>query len=151
MLDPDVLYMTECYLSFNFLNYYNLNDEFVSLLSQQPVQLALYILEKIYEGKKRIYDPLSYLRSEVSQQVINRFEKKKPNHVPTFCVMMRKVVVTPTTMYILPPTMETGNRVIRYFRKKKENFLRVQFVDEGSGKIGSSLGNFNETTNDALY
>jgi len=43
--------------------------------------------------------------------------------------------------------METSNRVIRHFRDKKDNFLRVQFVDEASGKVSSSNG----THNDALY
>uniref|UniRef100_U9UJW2 RNA-dependent RNA polymerase n=1 Tax=Rhizophagus irregularis (strain DAOM 181602 / DAOM 197198 / MUCL 43194) TaxID=747089 RepID=U9UJW2_RHIID len=52
--------------------------------------------------------------------------------------MVRKVVVTPTTSYILTPTMETSNRVIRYFRDKKNHFLRVQFVDKVLSKVGSS-------------
>ncbi len=50
-------------------------------------------------------------------------------------------------MYVLIPTMETSNRVIRHFLDKKDNFLRVQFVDEASNKVGSSHGTFN----DALY
>ncbi|PKB96884.1 hypothetical protein RhiirA5_434075 [Rhizophagus irregularis] len=52
--------------------------------------------------------------------------------------MVRKVVVTPTTSYILTPTMETSNWVIRYFRDKKDHFLRVQFVDKVLSKVGSS-------------
>src|SRR6185295_19425589 len=44
--------------------------------------------------------------------------------------MMRKVVVTPSKMFILPPTIETSNRIIRQYKYHKEHFLRVQFTDE---------------------
>ncbi|CAI2178873.1 1603_t:CDS:2 [Funneliformis geosporum] len=142
MLNYDVLYMVECNLSFNFLHDYNLNNEFFSLLNDLPTESATYILESIYAKKKRQFDPLSYLRYESMRHV-----ERKPRHVPSYCAMMRKVVVTPTTMYILTPTMETSNRVIRHFHHMKDNFLRVQFVDEASNKVSSSNG----THNDALY
>jgi RNA-dependent RNA polymerase len=146
MLDFDVLYMTECNLSYNFLHDYNLDEDFFSLLSQQPSQSAIYILNTIHAGKKRIYNPLSYLRSELETMKLNSVEIK-PNHIPSHCVMMRKVVITPTTMYMLTPSIETSNRVIRRFRDKKDNFLRIQFTDEASSRIGSTYG----TSNDALY
>jgi RNA-dependent RNA polymerase len=65
--------------------------------------------------------------------------------------MMRKVVVTPTTMYVLTPTMETSNRVIRHFRDKKDNFLRVQFIDEASNKVSSSNGTHNYALYNKIY
>ncbi|RGB33663.1 RNA dependent RNA polymerase-domain-containing protein [Rhizophagus diaphanus] len=77
--------------------------------------------------------------------------ESKPRHIPYYCGMVRKIVVTPTTSYILTPTIETSNRVIRYFRDKKDHFLRVQFVDEALSKVSSSNGDFNDTSNLALY
>jgi hypothetical protein len=147
MLDFDVLYMTECNISFNYLHDYNLNEDFFFLLARLPTQSAIYILETIFAGNKRIYDPLSHLRLEVMKLDIER----KPKHVPSDCVMIRKVVITPTTMYILMPTMETSNRVIRHFRDKKDNFLRVQFVDEASSKISSSNGTHNYALYNKIY
>jgi RNA-dependent RNA polymerase len=144
MLNFDVLYMTECNISFNYLHDYNLSEDFFSLLARLPTQSAIHILETIHSKKKRLYDPLSYLRLEVMK--LNNVESKS-KHVPSYCVMMRKVVVTPTTMYVLTPTMETSNRVIRHFRDKKDHFLRVHFVDEASNKVSSSNG----THNYALY
>ncbi|PKC64866.1 hypothetical protein RhiirA1_454870 [Rhizophagus irregularis] len=38
-----------------------------------------------------------------------------PKYIPYYCGMVRKVIVTPTTSYILIPTMETSHRVIRHF------------------------------------
>jgi hypothetical protein len=148
MLNFNVLYMIECNISFNYLHDYNLDNEFFCLLHKLPVQTAIHILEKIYDSKKRIYNPLLYLRSEFRKL---KNVTIKPNHVPDYCTMMRKVIVTPTTMYMLPPTMETSNRVIRNFKDKKDNFLRVHFSDEGSNKVGASSGDENENHNDALY
>ncbi|RIA90179.1 RNA dependent RNA polymerase-domain-containing protein [Glomus cerebriforme] len=142
ILNFDLLYILECNLSFNYLHEYNLNKDFFSLLCQQQTQTAVKILETIYARKKRIYDPLSYLNSE-----LNIMRASSVNYIPPHCVMMRKVVITPTTMYILAPTMETSNRVIRRFRDKKDNFLRIQFADEASNKISPSNG----TSNFALY
>ncbi|CAB5393456.1 unnamed protein product [Rhizophagus irregularis] len=147
MLDFDVLYMTECNISFNYLHDYNLNEDFFFSLARLPTQSAIYILETIFAGKKRIYDPLSYLRLEVMKLDV----EEKSSHVPSDCVMIRKVVITPTTMYILMPTMETSNRVIRHFRDKKDNFLRVQFIDEASSKICSSNGTHNYALYNKIY
>ncbi|CAB5369535.1 unnamed protein product [Rhizophagus irregularis] len=147
-LDFDILYMIECNLSFNYIHDYNLNEDFFSFLSVQPKDAVIYVLEKIFEEKNHIYNPLLYLRSEIKKRIN---VSVKFNEVPNHCAMMRKVVVTPTTMYMLPPTMETSNRVIRNYEYKKDNFLRVHFSDEASNPIGSSSGNFNDTFNDALY
>ncbi|RIA92260.1 hypothetical protein C1645_765566, partial [Glomus cerebriforme] len=129
MLHFDVLYMVECNISFNYIHDYNLSNEFFYILKSLPTQNAVHILEKMFEAKKRIYDPMSDLlmhKSKLEGVLI------KPNHVPSYCAMMRKIIVTPTTMYMLPPTMETSNRVIRHFQDKKDNFLRVHFADEAS-------------------
>ncbi|PKY32507.1 RdRP-domain-containing protein, partial [Rhizophagus irregularis] len=149
LLNFEVNYMVECNISFNYLNEYNLCEEFFSLLSKQPTRVSLDILEGIYSRKKRIYDPLNYLRSELNNP--KHKMDSKPKHIPYYCGMVRKVVVTPTTSYILTPTIETSNRVIRYFRDKKDHFLRVQFVDEALSKVSSSNGDFNDTSNLALY
>jgi len=65
MLTFDVLYMIECNLSFNYLHDYNLIEEFFSLLNKIPTDSATNILENIYTAKKRIYDPLTYLKKAV--------------------------------------------------------------------------------------
>ncbi|CAG8736740.1 22287_t:CDS:2, partial [Rhizophagus irregularis] len=150
MLNFKVNYMLECNISFNYLNEYNLCKEFYSLLSQQPTKVSLNILEGIHSKKKRIYKPLPYLRSELEKlkyKLVN-----ESTYIPYYCVMVRKVIVTPTTSYILTPTMETSNRVIRHFLDKKDHFLRVKFVDEALSKVSCSPnGVTNDTPNLALY
>ncbi|CAG8637112.1 14601_t:CDS:2 [Rhizophagus irregularis] len=106
--------MVECNISFNYLNEYNnLCEEFFSLLSQQHTGVSLDILEEMI-----LMSNIEIENMDLSNNDI--------------------IVVTPTTSYILTPTMETSNRVIRYFRDKKNHFLRVQFVDKVLSKVGSS-------------
>ncbi|CAG8594773.1 3523_t:CDS:2 [Diversispora eburnea] len=145
MLDFDLLYWVESNLSHNYLHDYNLSDEFYKILVGLPKHMGLEIIETFSSHKRREFEPLKYLNNEVQKQ---KNQPRKIRNVPPYCVMMRKVVVTPTTMYILPPTMETSNRVIRHFKSYKDNFLRVQFTDEASGTVGSSIGN---NANNALY
>ncbi|RGB35100.1 RNA dependent RNA polymerase-domain-containing protein [Rhizophagus diaphanus] len=130
--------MLECNISFNYLNERNLCEEFYSLLSQQSIKDSLNILEGIYSKKKRIYNPLPYLRSELENLKYKLVNESK--YMPYYCVMVRKVIVTPTTSYILTPTMETSNRVIRHFHDMKDHFLHVQFVDEALSKVSCSPG-----------
>ncbi|CAG8577530.1 1329_t:CDS:2, partial [Paraglomus brasilianum] len=136
MLDFDVLYMLECNITHGYLHDYNLNDEFMDLLARQKKEKALTILDNFNQHKQRIYDPLSRLKLEVARL---QGGDSRQETVPSYCVMMRKVVITPSKMYILPPTMETSNRTIRYFKDHKERFLRVQFNDE-NGKLPSANG-----------
>ncbi|CAG8450691.1 5457_t:CDS:2 [Paraglomus brasilianum] len=147
MLDFDVLYMLECNITHGYLHDYNLNDEFMDLLAQQKKETALTILDNFHQRKQRLYDPLSHLMFEVAKL---QGGDSRQETVPSYCVKMRKVVITPSKMYILPPTMETSNRTIRYFEDHKERFLRVQFNDE-NGKLTSSNGDNHISTLNRIH
>ncbi|CAG8525700.1 7878_t:CDS:2, partial [Ambispora gerdemannii] len=140
-LDFDVLYMVECCVTHNYLHDYNLDQEFFKILKSLPKELAVEIMKTFVSHKTRNYNPLSDLMKMVNHVI--------PDNVtpPEYCVLMRKVVITPTAMYILLPTMETSNRIIRLFKSHKDRFLRVQFTDEGSSPISSTIGQ----SNDAIY
>ncbi|KAF2965969.1 hypothetical protein GQX73_g7606 [Xylaria multiplex] len=59
--------------------------------------------------------------------------------VPSHCVWVRKVTITPSTMYLSTPSPEPSNRVLREYARYSDRFLRVQFTDElGKGRILSS-------------
>ncbi|PKY36772.1 hypothetical protein RhiirB3_460148 [Rhizophagus irregularis] len=112
-------YMVECNISFNYLNEYNLCEEFFSLLSQQPTGVSLNILNLKYK-------------------LVN-----ESTYIPYYCGMVRKVIVTPTTSYILIPTMETSHRVIRHFHdiiEIPDMIVRNGFTfSDGVGNISFSL------------
>ncbi|KAJ1992088.1 hypothetical protein H4R33_001144 [Dimargaris cristalligena] len=53
-------------------------------------------------------------------------------------VMIPKVIVTPTRVYLLPPTVESSNRVLRHYAHLKDRFLRVSFRDERFNRLDSN-------------
>ncbi|KAI8354901.1 RNA-dependent RNA polymerase [Mortierella sp. GBAus27b] len=73
----------------------------------------------------------------------------RPRIVPPDCVHLRKVIVTPTTINLSPPTIETSNRIVRHFEKTRDYFMRVEFSDEGSSRLWSKDSASNE--NNAIY
>ncbi|KAF7533048.1 hypothetical protein G7054_g7411 [Neopestalotiopsis clavispora] len=94
------------------------------------VNWAKYALEYALEAGKPIYDPLSLFddRSAMTHYVSNL--------LPEHCTWVRKVVITPSKMYLASPVPETTNRVLRHYSAISDRFIRVQFTDErNEGKI----------------
>ncbi|KAI9597179.1 RNA dependent RNA polymerase-domain-containing protein [Syncephalis fuscata] len=58
--------------------------------------------------------------------------------LPDYCVNIRKAIITPTKVFLLAPTIETSNRVLRKFPEYGDHFMRVQFLDENFLRIGAS-------------
>ncbi|KAI6089668.1 RdRP-domain-containing protein [Hypoxylon rubiginosum] len=96
--------------------------DLLAYISEPPIGTRVEDREKLDE--KRIYDPMSLFE-----------DKKAMSHypelsLPDHCQWVRKVVVTPTTMYLSSPAPEPSNRVLRQYNKHEDRFLRVQFTDE---------------------
>ncbi|CEL96798.1 unnamed protein product [Vitrella brassicaformis CCMP3155] len=54
---------------------------------------------------------------------------------PEHCMRILHVDVTPLKMYVRGPFVEQSNRVLRRFRDKTDNFLRVAFVEEDCDRL----------------
>ncbi|KAG0198083.1 hypothetical protein BGX28_008427 [Mortierella sp. GBA30] len=142
----EVQYLLESALSFSYIVSYDLTAEVGAILAALEPLKASTILEHIIALRTRVWNLHEYLTREVtklSKMVI------RPRIVPPQCVYLRKVIVTPTTMYLQPPTVETSNRIIRHFWVLSDYFLRVEFSDEGHNKLWSKDGPSN--TNNAVY
>ncbi|KAF9159929.1 hypothetical protein DFQ26_006029 [Actinomortierella ambigua] len=135
-----VSYLLESTLSFNYLVEDNITAEFILLLSRLDHLKASNILERILSRGERIWDPLHYL-----QDMISRYQGSSgpPRMVPANTILLRKVAVTPTTMYLMPPSVETSNRIIRKYASYQDFFLRVEFTDEGRERLWAREGSIN--------
>ncbi|OTA56830.1 RdRP-domain-containing protein, partial [Hypoxylon sp. EC38] len=96
--------------------------DLLSYVSRPRIGLRPEDRDKLDE--KRIYDPMSLFE-----------DKKAMSHypeisLPDHCQWVRKVVVTPSTMYLSSPTAEPSNRILRQYANLGDRFLRVQFTDE---------------------
>ncbi|OTB17138.1 hypothetical protein K445DRAFT_383061 [Daldinia sp. EC12] len=142
-LPYDVRYQLEACISQGIFNEVNISAEFLRKLADlsrgrtrrrdRAKDLLTYLLQSRLGGRigntekldeKRIYDPTSLFE-----------DKKAMSHYPEIslpghCVWVRKVVVTPTTMYLSSPVPEPSNRVLRQYINYEDRFIRVQFTDE---------------------
>lgn len=118
-----VQYQLEVCISQGYLSEYNIGRHFVEKLARMDKWKATKMLEKAADSKKRLYDPEDIF--DFADQVSGAVKK-----IPPRCAAIRAAVVTPTTIYIATPTVETSNRVIRKYREHEDRFLRVRFTEE---------------------
>jgi RNA-dependent RNA polymerase len=125
----EVRYQLEVCLSQGVINEYNVTTEFLDALARLAAsdqKKATHVLEHVAEKEKRVYDPMDIFKIPEATSYSSKGTK-----IPHYCAFSRKVTITPTTMYLSSPTVETTNRVIRkYAQAHGDRFLRVQFTDE---------------------
>jgi len=137
LLPFEVRYQLEVCISRDVLNEFNLSDNFITKLaeisSENPAK-ARNILEYIAEQDKRIYEPMTIFED------IEAMAYSPRTDIPHYCAYARKATITPTTVYLSTPTVETTNRVLRRYARENSDgrFLRVQFTDELS-EVGSPI------------
>ncbi|KAI1392565.1 RdRP-domain-containing protein [Hypoxylon trugodes] len=161
-LPYDVRYQLETCISQGFFNEANITTEFLQRLADlskshtkrrnRARDLLSYVSQPRIGNRpedsarldgKRIYDPMSLFE-----------DKKAMRHypeisLPEHCQWVRKVVVTPTTMYLSNPAPEPSNRVLRHYANHEDHFIRVQFTDEiTKGRIFPAPDN---TKDNALF
>lgn len=119
-----VRYQLEVCISQGYLNEHNMTKDFVNKLITMDVTKAQDVLEYVANQKRRIYDPM-----EIFSMIVTKGLASRPK-IPYYCVYIRSVTVTPSTVYYNTPTVETSNRVIRQYFEHADRFLRVRFTDE---------------------
>jgi RNA-dependent RNA polymerase len=119
-----VQYQLEVCISKGILNEFHLSREFLARLRALDATRAQYMLEYLADKEKPIADPMSIFDDE---QATSYYPKV---NVPHYCVIIRKALITPTTIYYSSPSMEASNRILRQFSHLQDRFLRVQFIDE---------------------
>ncbi|KAF8976911.1 hypothetical protein BGZ46_007836, partial [Entomortierella lignicola] len=145
-LSFEVRYMLESALSFNCIMDYDLTPTVGRYLCSMEPLKATMMLEHIVSTKQRIWDLEGYIAKEISKQ--SRISSS-PRIAPPQCVYLRRIIVTPTTMHLQPPSVETSNRVVRHFSDLRDYFIRVEFSDEANNRIWSK--NPSDHGNKAIY
>lgn len=125
----EVRYQLEVCISREIINEYNITAAFVAKLSgiaSEDSAKARNILEYVAGQEKRIYDPMEIFDDG------NALAFSPKTDIPHYCAYSRKATITPSTIYLSSPTVETTNRVLRHYARENRDgrFLRVQFTDE---------------------
>jgi RNA-dependent RNA polymerase len=138
-----VRYQLEACLSRNIILEHTITAEFMVKLSNMQPDSARHLLEYFADRGKQILEPMNMFENE---EAIYYFPAAK---VPHYCAVTRKVIITPTTVHLSSPAVETTNRVIRKYNTIQDRFLRVQFTDElAEGRINAQVG---KDQNDELF
>lgn len=138
----EVRYQLEVCISHGLLNEYSVGVSFLEKLTSFEATRARMILEGVAEANRIFYDPMKMFED-------NAILKYWPNaRVPAHATLVRRAVITPTTIHFQTPCVELTNRVLRKYSDLTDRFLRVQFSDEMTfGKIFSSPQNSKKDDN----
>ncbi|KKZ64996.1 RNA-directed RNA polymerase [[Emmonsia] crescens] len=124
-----VRYQLEVCLSHQYLNEYTTNEAFVHRLAELGEKKAKELLEHVATNKTIYYNPVEIFNIPFPNGATN-------GKIPKHCCYIRSAEVTPSTIYYGIPSVDTSNRVFRYYQEYADRFLRVQFCDENHfGKI----------------
>lgn len=126
-----VRYQLEVCLSQGCINEYNISEGFIRKLANLKDNMAINLLERVADIKRRIFNPMDIIDIPVSRAPAGR-------RIPEYCYESRTATVTPTTIYFTTPVVEIQNRVIRKYTEHSDRFLRVRFSDEiNNGRINA--------------
>ena len=135
------MFMVNALVHKGIFSQHRLSDEFFGLLRAHSEQLNDSALRHIYEYKKPVFDAYGRLR------LVQNWFLRSPKLIKTLTASednmeVRRLVITPTKAYCLPPDIELANRVLRKYRNISNRFLRVTFMDEGHQPLNSNVLNF---------
>ncbi|RFU77202.1 hypothetical protein TARUN_5033 [Trichoderma arundinaceum] len=135
-LDFGVRYQLEVCVTRRMLNEHTISLEFLQKLAALDPMDAKRRLEFLADQGEVVYNPMDLLTWEAAASYA-------PNAtIPYYCVLAQKASITPTTILLSSPSVETSNRVLRHFKHIQDRFLRVQFVEETeNGRIAMSSRN----------
>jgi RNA-dependent RNA polymerase len=123
----DIRYQLEAAISEGVFTEHSITIQFLWKLLEQyrtSKYMAKSMLEYVTNAGQRIYDPMEIFDDMDSKQY------RSPVMIPPHCTWVRKVTITPSTIYLSSPVPETTNRVLRQYESSIDDFIRVQFTDE---------------------
>ncbi|CAO2209790.1 unnamed protein product [Urochloa humidicola] len=137
-----VLYLVNALVHNGVVSRHQLTPEFFGLLRRECDAVNVAALTKLFGGGKfQVFDLCR--RLEDAQDCVAR----KPRLLGVlsgsgkvgseYNAEVRRLVITPTRAYCMPPQLERSNRVMRHYRHVADRFLRVTFTDEGMRRLNT--------------
>ncbi|GAB2284909.1 RNA dependent RNA polymerase [Dionaea muscipula] len=140
----EITFMLNAVMHKGIINQHQISDRLFDLLRSQSKEVNLAALKHIYSYKTPVFD--AYKRIHLVEDWLTRNPKlfKGPNLLDDV-VEVRRLVITPTKAYCLPPEVELSNRVLRQYKNAADRFLRVTFMDEGMQTLNANVLSFYAT------
>jgi RNA-dependent RNA polymerase len=131
-LNFEVRYMMEHVFNLKILREYNVDVGFFEKMLQLPAEVSCMFLLLISAPQERVYNPDSAI-THIYRLTREQIRCQQP--IPKDCTTIRRVLVTPTSIYPLQPTIEPMNNLQYHFKDYADRFLHVQFTDEDLSPI----------------
>ncbi|KAL6212072.1 hypothetical protein ACLB2K_017294 [Fragaria x ananassa] len=136
----DILFLVNAVMHKGILNQHQLSDSFFDLLRNQPEEINVAALKHLCSYKHPVFDASKRLKLVQEWLLRNPKLIKNPKRLDDIAEV-RRLVITPTKAYCLPPEVELSNRVLRKYKEVADRFLRVTFMDEGMQTMNSNVMN----------
>ncbi|KAH0682233.1 hypothetical protein KY289_019985 [Solanum tuberosum] len=133
-----VLFLVNAVLHKGIVNQHQMTAEFFSLLRKHQEGVNLAALKHIFSYKRPVNDAIQKLASVQKWLFSNPNLLERTGQLDDV-VEVRRLVITPTKAYCLPPTVELSNRVLRKYKHVSDRFLRVTFMDEGMRNLNRNV------------
>ena len=128
------LYLVNVLIHNRIVNLHQLTSEFFSLLRRAHEDVNVAALTELFGAKLQVCsNPCSRLKNAQDRATknLNLLFHGSSRKLGDFNAEVRRLIITPTRTYCMPPQLERSNRVTRHYHQLSDRFLRVAFVDEG--------------------
>lgn len=134
----EIIFLVNAVLHKGIFNQHQFSKDFFDLLRGQPKEVNVAALKHICSYRRPVFDACKRLK--VVQDWLLRNPKlfKRPKQLDDI-IEVRRLIITPTKAYCLPPEVELSNRVLRKYKEVADRFLRVTFMDEGMQTINYNV------------
>lgn len=130
----DIMFLINAIMHKGILNQHSLSESFFGLLRNQPKEVNLAALKHMCSYKRPVFDAAKRLKT-LQGWLLRNPKLYQSAKLPDDIVEVRRLVITPTKAYCLPPDVEMSNRVLREYKDVADRFLRITFMDEGMETI----------------
>ncbi|XP_057434485.1 RNA-dependent RNA polymerase 6 [Lotus japonicus] len=137
----DIMFLVNAVIHKGILNPYSLSDRFFEVLRNQPQEVNVAALKHLCSYKRPVFDAAKRLKT-VQEWLLRNPKLYQSSKQADDIVEVRRLVITPTRAYCVPPEHELSNRVLRRYREVSNRFLRVTFMDEGMQTINVNALNY---------
>ncbi|KAL3566137.1 hypothetical protein D5086_031552 [Populus alba] len=137
----EVLFLVNAVMHKGIFNQHQLSNDFFDLLRNQHTEVNVSALKHICTYRRPVFNAYKRLKAVQEWLLKNPNLFKNPKELGDL-VEIRRLVITPTKAYCLPPEVELSNRVLRKYKDVADRFLRVTFMDEGLQRMNSNVLNY---------
>ncbi|KAL1833192.1 hypothetical protein ACET3Z_002843 [Daucus carota] len=132
-----ILFLVNALLHKGIFNPYTLSDQFFNLLKSQKEEVNIAALKHICSAKRPNFNACKRLKN-VQDRLLKNPKLLRTRELDDI-VEVRRLIITPTRAYCLPPEVELSNRVLRHYKLLADRFLRVTFMDDGMQTLNKNV------------